>query len=187
MKRKSGSGLSWIVFSVIVVVIPVLFAILISCIINSKPLQLDEILDSIILIVFSIACSLLSICYQVYKQKSDKLVKVVLGISISIMVIAWTFYIISLVKALNNLAKEISILSCLVIIILSCLGITMGKKSDKNENETIKVMHDNCGEIRKSLLSRQCNDHLKPFTIHENDLLCNPDEFDRVKETLINI
>lgn len=187
MKEKNGTGFKWIIFSVIVVVIPLGLSVGLSCIINSRPPEFSEILDSIILVVFSIACSLLSICYEVNKQKNDRFVKFVLAFSVVIIFIAWTSYTISLTRTLSNFAKCISIISSVIIIICSGLGIKIGKKSDQNENQTIQAMHNNCDVIRTTLLSQECNNRLKPHTLYDNDLLCNPDEFDRVKETINNI
>lgn len=187
MKKKSGTEIVWFICSVIVVVLPVVLAIIISSIINSKPPQFNDILDSIILVVFSIACSLLSICYQVYKQKKDRLVKSVLCVSVSILAIAWTCYIVSLTKIISKYAKEVFIVSCILIIILSVLGIKLGKKSDTNENQIIKSMHDNCSVIREKLLQQEINKELKTHVIYDNDLLCNPDEFERVKVSMENV
>lgn len=187
MKKKSGTEYNWILFSVVVVVVPFLLAIVISVIISQNLPPLREVLNSIILIVFSVACSLLSICVQVYKQKKEERVIVYLVLSGFFVFIAWTFYVISLVKILDTIAKIITIVCCLIIIFLSYLGIKMGKQSDKNENEVIQSMHSNCEYIRNAFISKIKNDQLKPFFIKDYDLLCNPDEFNRVRECIQNI
>lgn len=187
MKEKSGTGQNWIIFSVFAVVIPVVVAIGISCVINSKPPEFDDFLDSVILTVFSIACSLLSICYQVYQQKKDVFVKFSLSISVFFLFFAWTCYVISLTKTITNYAKIVSIVSCIVIIILSGFGVKLGKKSDENENNIIYSMHDNCDMIRKKLLPDEMNMKLEPYTIHCNDLLCNPKEIERIQVFMNNI
>ncbi|MBD5504652.1 MAG: hypothetical protein HDR09_13225 [Lachnospiraceae bacterium] len=187
MKEKSGTGHNWIIFSVFAVVIPVVVAIVISCVINSKPPEFDDFLDSVILTVFSVACSLLSICYQVYQQKKDGFVKFSFYVSGFFMFLAWTCYVVSLTKTISNYAKIVSIVSCIVIIILSGFGIKLGKKSDENENSIIYSMHDNCDMIREKLLPQEMNTELKPHVIHCSDLLCNPEEFERVKVVMENI
>lgn len=187
MKKKSGAEVRWIVFSVIAVVVPVVVAVMISCLINSKPLDLNEILNSSILVVFSIACSLLSISWEVKKQKEDKFVNCIWGFSIVLVFVSWTLYVIFLISEISNYTKVILLVSFAVIILCSCLGIRLGKKSDENENGIIYSMHQNCAKIRKKLFSQECNRELKEYTLRSDDLLCNPDEFDRVSEAIKKI
>ena len=182
MGKKSGTEVKWIIFSVITVVVPVLIGIALSSYINSKLPALNEIMDSFILIVFSVASSLLSICYEVSKQ--EKKINVMLWISAIIMGFTWTLYVISLTQIIVKFEKIIFIALCITTTIFSWIGIRLCKKSDKNDNEKIKAMHDNCDKIRKELIIKKYNDKLAPFNLREDDLLCNPDEFDRIEETL---
>lgn len=183
MKEKKNSATEWIIFSVLSVIVPVIFAFVISSIVNNKVIELSEIIDSIILVVFSIACSLLSICWNVNKQKSETLTKVCFWISGIIMFLSWSVYIFSLTKNKIYL-KQICIASLIIVIICSILGIFLGKRSDKNENETTRLMHNNCDIIRSILIKEECNKALKSHVLRDYDLLCNPVEFDRINEVL---
>lgn len=186
MKEKKNSETDWILFSVFSVIIPVCLAFILSSIINDKIIDLSNIIDSIILVVFSIACSLLSICRSVSKQKSDKFTNICFWLSGGTMFLSWTTYIISLTGNIIHI-KIICICSLIFVILCSIFGVILGKKSDKNENETICLMHRNCDLIRKKSMDKEYYDALSPLTIKEYDLLCNPEEFDRVKKTISNI
>ncbi len=185
MKERKNSETEWIIFSVISVIIPVFLAFIISCIINEKVIELSNIIDSIILVVFSIACSLLSICWNVNKQKSDKFTEICFWVSGGTMFLSWTIYIISLTGYITHM-KIICIISLFVVIICCILGVILGKKNDKNENEIICLMHKNCDSIRKKTMNQNYYDALSPLTIKDYDLLCNPDEFDRVNTAIKN-
>lgn len=186
MKEKKNSSIEWIIFSVLSVLVPILFAIIISSIVNGKIVDLSEIIDSIILVTFSIACSLLSICWNVHKQKSEFLTRVCFWVAGGTMFLSWTVYVVSLTSNKVYL-KPICIGSVVIVIACSILGIALGKRSDKNENENIRLMHRNCDSIRKCLINTKDNDKLKPHVVREYDLLCNPTEFERVKQVLKNI
>lgn len=186
MKETKDSEIDWIIFSVLSVVLPVCLAFVLSCIINKKIIAISNIIDNIILVVFSIACSLLSICRSVNKQKSDKFTKMCYGVSISTMFLSWTTYIVSLTGNLIHM-KIICICSLIFVILCSILGVILGKKGDKNKNETIHLMHCNCDYIRVALIKKENNDLLKSQVLRDYDLLCNPSEFDRVKEVLKNM
>lgn len=102
------------------------------------------------------------------------------------MFLSWTVYIFSLTKNMIYL-KEICIISLIIVIVCSILGIMLGNKSDKNENETICSMHNNCEKIRNKLINKSSNSALKSHVLREYDLLCNPNEFDRINEVLKNL
>ena len=187
MKKKSGTEYLWVLFSVVSVVAPFLLSVILACLINEHLPPVRELLNSIILIVFSIACSLLSICVQVCQQKKDKRVIAYLVVSGVFIFIAWTTYTISLIKALDFIAQIITIVSCLVIIILSYCGIKMGKKSDENEHEAIRSMHSNCEYIRGAFIGKKKNESLRPLSMEDYDLLCDPNKLMRVKECINNI
>lgn len=186
MKERKNSEIQWIIFSVLSVIIPVLLAFILISIINASIIDISEILDSIIIMVFSIACSLLSICWDVNKQKSDKFTKFCFGISGVAIFSSWTTYIVFLT---GNIAHMGIICICsLIIVILCCIfGIILGKKSDKNENETICLMHENCEYIRKNLMNQDYYNVLNSYTIKKYDLLCNPNEFVRIEMVIENI
>lgn len=183
MKLKEGSATEWIIFSVLSVIVPVIFAFILSSIINKKFLDLSDIIDSVILVAFSIACSLLSICRNVMKQKKDICTIICYWISSIITFASWTVYIISLTK---NLPYLNIVCICALIISSVCivLGIFLERKSDKNENEVIIKMHTNCNKLRATMISSEHNASLYPFVKRNNDLLCNPNEFDRVEAVL---
>lgn len=186
MKEKKNSETDWILFSVLSVIIPVCFAFIITSIINDKIIDLSNIIDGIILVAFSIACSLLSICRNVSKQKSDKFTTICFWLSGVTMFISWTTYIMYLTGNIIHI-NIVCICSLIFVILCSILGVILGKKSDKNENETICAMHKNCDLIRKKSMSKDYYDALSPLAVKDYDLLCNPYEFDRVKKTISTI
>lgn len=186
MKEKKNSSTEWIIFSVLSVILPVIFAFIISSIVNGKIVGLSKMIDSIIIVTFSIACSLLSICWNVHKQRSGRLTTVCFWVAGIIMFLSWTVYIFSLTK--NKIfLKQICIICLIIVVICSILGIILGKRIDKNENETIYSMHCNCNYIRETLIKKENNDLLKSHVLRDYDLLCHPSEFDRVNEVLKNI
>lgn len=183
MEEKNGTGIHWLIFSFVVVVTPILFGVFLSYIANKNLPKLEDLLTDIILMLFSISCSLLSICYEVYKQRKEKCVKVVLALSISLLFITWSLYVVSKIWEIEY-AKEICIGCLTAICFCGILGMRFGNKSDKNTNAKIRAMHNNCLKIRKKLLSQECNEALEPHVVRAEDLLCNPNEFDRVEITL---
>lgn len=183
MKEKKNSATEWIIFSVLSVILPVIIAFIVSSIINHKALDISDVIDSIILVVFSIACSLFSICWSVHKQESCKLTKLCFVFSGTIIFLSWTLYVISLTSKIQYF-KEICIISLVIVIFCSILGIRLGIQNDENENNIISLMHRNCEKIRKELIIEEYNNAFKPHLIREYDLLCNPDEFDRIKEVM---
>lgn len=186
MKEKNGTAIRWVIFSVIVVVVPVVVAFVISWIVNAKMPSLGEMLDSVILLVFSITCSLLSICFDVYSQKKEKSVLVIFCISAVLAFCAWTSYVFCLTVKLAGSIKWICFGCLLLTVFCSILGIFLGKRCDRNDNETISHMHDNCQEIRGKLLTCKCNKCLEPLTLHPYDLLCDPYDYDRVALAIKN-
>lgn len=184
MKKKSDSQIFWMIFSILIVIAPVEMGVFISSIINSSELDLYSFANNMILIVFSLACSLLSISIQTYKAKKDSKIAAIIAFSGFVAVIIWTIYVFSLTKTIyNNVEIYIFILSAIAVV-LGMLGYYVCKKSDKNEGETIKKMHDNCKYIRNKTIKSRFNKKLAPFELEEYDLICDPDEFDKVKESL---
>ncbi len=197
MKEKTGSETTWIIFSVVLVVAPVILVFIVSSIENERLSTPSEILDAVILIVFSISCSLLSISWQVKNQKNkkeknknkkeDRYINMIFYFSLLVWFISWNGYLLSLTEKITDFAKIMLIISFVIIIVLSYFGIKISQKSDANENEAIYTMHNNCNEIRAKLVSKEDNNSLNILMLHKNDLLCNPDNFDRVDYTIKNV
>lgn len=183
MKEKNGTAMRWIIFSVLSVIVPVLIAILLSLIVTKQGINISEIMDSIILVVFSISCSLCSICYDVFRQKSSKYTTVCFWVSGVMMFVSWLTYIVSLSNDLKYI-KAICICCLFMVILCSILGVLLGKKSDKNDNEFIYSMHSNCLTIRKKFIEEHYNKGLNSQVKNPNELLCNPDTFDRISDTI---
>lgn len=186
MKENKNSATEWLIFSVLCVILPVIFAFILSSIINHKIINLSEIIDSIILAVFSIACNLLSICWNVHKQKSECFTKVCFWIAGFVILVSWTTYVVSITN--NKICiKQFCFCSLIIAIICCILGIILGIKGDKNNNDILHLMHNNCKKIRTILIKDEHNEKLEPHVIRNYDLLCHPSEFDRVNTVLNNL
>lgn len=183
MKAKSGTAMRWMIFSVITVVVPVLVAISFSEIVNDKELDFSEIADSIILVVFSVGCNLLAICVDAYLQRKTTKIVLCIWISAIFVFISWMFYIFSLIRSMEHEVIIIGISSG-VVIACSILGVMLGIRNDKNENEVIKAMHNNCLKIREKCINTKENKGLEIQVKNSYDLLCDPDNFKRVYDTL---
>lgn len=183
MKDKSSAATRWIIFSVLSVILPVIFAVIIAKIMTSNTLQLTEITDSIILIAFSISCSLLSVCWDTNRNNHSIYTYICFWIAGIFMFASWSFYIFYLAYNFKHI-YIVCIISLFVVIICSILGIKLGNRNDEYEKDVINSMHKNCEFIRKKLVKKHHNDGLKSHTLHADDLLCNPNNFDRVKESI---
>lgn len=187
---KKGSEDRWLIFSVFAVVIPVALAIVLSGVVTSKMPDLLEHVDSIILVGFSMACSLFSVSWDVYHQKRDKRIKRYIWISGFFVFLSWTFYVISLIITNDLWAKILILCSLASVCYFSYSGYKLGKKSDDNENEITYEMHKNCNLLRKKLLSNDEEKLLKTHVCDDYALLCRPDNIkgvnDLVKIILMN-
>lgn len=185
MDRKKDTGDNWIIFSVLVTVVPVLFAVLIFCIVNARLPDWSEILNDIMLVVFSIACSLISLCADVRRQKCDKRATYAFGFSGIVICISWSLYIVTLTNKLTDTGNlVITIADVILIITCICLGKSLGKKYDDNEKERIQSMHNNCKQIQDKLFVQRYKSIMQDYMLRKDDLLCNPDNFDRVQNVI---
>ena len=187
MEKKSNTEDSWFFFGVIVVIVPVIFAVLVACFGASKLPTWDSMLDDCLLVVFSIACNSVSISNQTYKLHKNKITKGMYHSSIIIAFFAWCFYIFALTDKISSYAKVIALLCIVVSIVLCFIGRKAAKMSDDFENQIITTMHENCDKIRNVLVSKRNNKKLESQVVRSDDLLCNPKEFDRVEKILEGI
>ena len=134
MDRKKNTGNNWIVFTVLVTLVPVMFGILIFYIVNARLPEWSEILTDIMLVVFSIACSLISLCSDIRHQKGDKNTVRIFGFSGVVVLLSWTLYVVALTNKFGN-SENIAIVIVDTILIIVCiyLGKALGKKYDENE------------------------------------------------------
>lgn len=183
MKDKSSAATRWIIFSVLSVILPVIFAVIIAKIMTANTLQLTEITESIILVAFSISCSLLSVCFDTHKNKHSKCTYICFWIAGVFMFASWSFYIFYLTYNFKHI-YIVCIISLIVVVICSILGIKLGNQNDEYKKNVINSMHKNCAFIRKKLVKKNENDVLKTHTLRADDLLCNPKNFDRIKESI---
>lgn len=187
MEEKKGTEIQWLIFSVIIVIIPVVIAIVISAIINSEMPEIAEVLNSIIMIVFSIACNLFSVCLNSYHQKKDKKVLYCLLSTGIFIFVSWTLYVFSL--TITNIAymEILCFIFSIIAIFCSVMGWKLGKRSDEYNNELIQKMHRNCNKIRKKFIESKENGYLNALIAHENELLCSPEKMKGVDLTIQNI
>lgn len=187
MSVQNNTVKNWIIYSIILVVGPVLVAILVYRIVNDKFPAYSELLDSAILIVFSVTSSLVSLCVELKNKKKNFDVICIYWIAVALMSISWSMYLLCLANMLSNRAECLCLVTIIIVIICFVMGIYIGNESEKIEIELIKNMHNNCELIRKELVSKNNNDKLLPLSNRDNDLLCDPTSFDRVEQVLNSI
>lgn len=183
MERKSGSESSWIFFGVITAVTPTFFAIVPAFTFPNW----ESMLDSCLLVVFSVACNSVSVSYQAYKLHKDRTTMSMCCVSAGAAFCAWCLYIFALAEKIQDHAKVIDIACIIAFALLCCIGVKAAKMSDNYENKIIEAMHENCDKIRSVLVSKRNNKKLESHVVRSDDLLCNPREFDRVEKILEGI
>jgi len=186
MKEKSGTTLNWILYSVSIVVIPIIFKIIAYRITTDNFPDTNYFFADILLVLLSISCSLFSISYETYKIKKEKnnyifCTAVISGI-FSIM--AWSFYIFSFSEKINKYSFLITVGCIFILIILIGLGIIIGKENEKNYNSVIYNMHNNCLNIMNQLINKNVFSHLKTHIEKHNELLCHPDVVQGIEEEI---
>lgn len=184
MKDKSDYAFNWFLYNVIVVIVPVLTCLLLSSIYNRKWPNMNDILNNFILILLSILCSLLSVAYETNKQKKDICIKKIFRFTFALTFVIWSIYIVFLIGFIpNNIYLYFFIFFLLFIITCFCsyLGVETIKKNCDNENEHINMMHNNCSKIREKMFIAKYNKQLESHLNRDSDLLCDPNEFDRIQ------
>lgn len=185
MKDERDSVFNWFLYNVIVVIVPVFTCELLSSIYNGKPPAQDEILNNIILLLLSILCSILSTTHEKNGQIENYTIKIMYRIALALGFVIWSIYIVFLTHPFDSYIFLIIILS-LIIFICFYLGIIITKKICDIENERIQKMHNNCSIIREKMFRADYDKSLDAHANRSSDLLCDPDNFDRV-QIAINI
>lgn len=186
MKEKSGTTLNWILYSVSIVVIPIIFKIIAYRISNDSFPDTNYFFADILLLLLSISCSLFSISYETYKIKKEKNNYIFCTVVVSAIfsIIAWSFYIFSFSEEINKYSFLITVGCILILIIFIGLGFIIGKENEKNYNSVIYTMHNNCLNIMNKLIKKEVVKHLKTHITKHNELLCHPDVVKGIEEEI---
>lgn len=184
MEKKSGTVLNWILYSVIVVIIPIIFKIFAYIISFDKLPDSKDLFIDILLILLSISCSLFSISLETYRQKREKDKFVITVISAAACIITWSFYVFSFSEKIYNFSFIIICFCVVMILIFIFLGCKVGKSNESNYNNIIILMHNNCSKIREKLILKRINNHLESHVTKSNDLLCHPNKYNDVEQEI---
>lgn len=183
MKDKNDFAFNWLIDNVVVVIVPVFTCLILSSIYKREFPNIDDILNNIILILISILCSLLSISHETTKQTKNTSAKNMFRVIFALALVIWSTYIVFLTGTIPR--NILAIIICIILIfICSCLGVKTIKRNCDNENERILNMHKNCSTIRETMFRKDYDGCLESHTNRDSDLLCNPDNFDRVKVSI---
>lgn len=141
--RTFGSGFIWLLSSIFLVALPTFFSYIFRCISADKIIKISEFYDSILLIVFSVSCSLAAICLDIKSKLINIWVKkIVLILSCLSAVFYGLFYFY--LYGMSNPTRNIYVLyvSIICMIVFSLVGFFIANEHNQYDEYIQKSQID---------------------------------------------
>lgn len=142
-EKTFGSGFIWLLSSIFLVILPTLFSYIFRCISEEKFIDISEFYDSILLIIFSISCSLAAICFDIKSKLVKKIFKQFVAILSSFFAIFYGLFYFYL-YGMSNPTKNNFILyfSLLLILLFGFLGFIIANQHNQYDEYIEKAQID---------------------------------------------
>ena len=120
MKKKSRTELRWILFNVVLIIIPVVVVAIASGVKTEGIPQISDLLGNSMLAVVSVYCGLCSLCWDMWNQeineKSKQRALILFVVSLLVVFLVWTCYLFSLSGCLDIIAIWVFVVVVILIL-----------------------------------------------------------------------
>lgn len=142
-EKTFGSGFIWLLSSIFLVILPTAFSYMFRCISAEKFIDISEFYDSILLIIFSISCSLAAICFDIKSKLIKKIYKQIVLILSSFSAIFYGLFYFYLYGMSNPTKSNLVLyLSIFLIFLFGILGFFIANQHNQYDEYINKAQDD---------------------------------------------
>lgn len=177
---KNKSGWKWFITTVPICVFPTLLVYIGNTIILEKPVELSTYTGDVLLIIVSVSCSFIFLCFST-QEKHKGSGKAIAG-TIGVLLAVFASFIYAFIKGADrSISEEKFYIGCILVVLLfSCIGIVIGNHNDKTENQYHQKKISNCHELFEMVMDDYYSESFEGLS--DESAYCELQEYDLIEK-----